>query len=90
MKQCVETMVISLKHMLGLVYDLVVGLAEIPCVKRIAIGAANPMSPAEISGAGSLVRKSKRCAVSNGSNCAIYIKRNWTGRVSGNTNRQKI
>ncbi|MGN0170570.1 MAG: L-serine ammonia-lyase, iron-sulfur-dependent, subunit alpha [Lachnospiraceae bacterium] len=47
-QQCIESVAISLKNILGLVCDPVAGLVEIPCVKRNSSGVANAITSAQL------------------------------------------
>ena len=47
-KQCMESVAIALKNILGLVCDPVAGLVEIPCVKRNSSGVANAITSAQL------------------------------------------
>lgn len=47
-KQCMDSVAISLKNILGLVCDPVAGLVEIPCIKRNSSGVANALTSAQL------------------------------------------
>ncbi|MGE7768640.1 L-serine ammonia-lyase, iron-sulfur-dependent, subunit alpha [Peribacillus sp. NPDC096540] len=51
-KQAVNATAIAMKSLLGLVYDPVAGLVEVPCIMRNAIGASIAFSAADMSLAG--------------------------------------
>ena len=51
-QQIADSVAMALKNLLGLVCDPVAGLVEVPCVKRIVVGAVNAVSSSQMASAG--------------------------------------
>lgn len=51
-QQIADSVAMALKNLLGLAYDPVAGLVEVPCVKRNVVGAVNAVSSSQMASAG--------------------------------------
>ena len=93
-EQSAQALAMAISNLLGLVYDPIAGLVELPCVKRNAIGAGNALISADMALAGCVSKIPADEVISAmdkvGRNLPESLRETGIGGLAGTPTGQKI